>query len=1045
MAGGTRTRERGRFRRRWARWVAVGWAAVTAGLCVAVTDAHAGTYSVWANCSANHSWTAAAGSRGSLPAYTDCNGANVPAGMKMFATPQNDTSHFSANGDQASFTFRAPTGARIFGLDYDATTYWGATSFCLFTCSSSPWSYQTGLLADNPLRETGLHCASDNLGQCYTQSGPSYRGKVVNNSLAGLNEGSLSFFVKCAGASCPSQSDGDAGHFYSRAWLSVSAARVDLSDLTSPTLTGAGGDAWSANGTWLSGTQALHFNAHDNTGLQRMRVEVDGGDTATIDDPQPCDYTYAVPCGDHSSGASASYDRAFNTADVPDGTHTIRVAAQDASGNWQSSDHSLRVDNHAPGEPENVTVHGGEDWHTVNDFDIDWDNPDGQAAPITRAHYELCDNTGTCTSDTQNGVHISSLDDVKVPQPGDYTLRVWLEDAAGNATPTAKTRELRLMFDDVAPAEATPQHRNGWVNRSKASEYVQKIEPPQADRVPVSGIDGYAITTDGTEPAKTTQVKADRGDWSAQLEIGDLPEGVTHLKARAISGARIASAEVGLEDIHVDATAPTTIVEGQPDPNAWSRTGQTIAITAREPISSSGMAGAEPGDPEDVHGGYVTASVDRAMPHRERGPVRGEDPATGIRGFEPATRSVLSVDEDGFHVITYSATDVAGNESAERSLTFKVDKTAPELVVFEAQERDDPRQIRVAAADATSGLADGATIQLRRVRPGTGDWITLRTTREGSHYTASVDNSALPEGDYQFRATVPDQAGNEATGDRTRFGEPEMIHIDPTHIGPYETGSGKVGAAGVAADAGATVDTRTTVGIVSTVKAPAKKKCKTVRVKGKKRRKCKKVPGKASQQLVPRALVAFGKRPTVRGTLTTAGGQALGNRELTVLAKADADGADYQAEGVTRTDAAGRFKYTAPVGASRTLDFFYRGDGTYRHSDHAVILRVPASATLRASRKSVRNGSSVIFTGALLGRPYPAKGKVIDLQAYYRHRWRTFGTPRAGQRGRWKFRYRFEATRGRVTYRFRVRVRPSSDYPYELGYSKSVKVKVSGR
>ena len=33
---------------------------------------------------------------------------------------------------------------------------------------------------------------------------------------------------------------------------------------------------------------------------------------------------------------------------------------------------------------------------------------------------------------------------------------------------------------------------------------------------------------------------------------------------------------------------------------------------------------------------------------------------------------------------------------------------------------------------------------------------------------------------------------------------------------------------------------------------------------------------------------------------------------------------------------------------------------------------------------------------------------------------------------------------GRIVYRFRVRVRPSSDYPYELGYSKTIKVTVTG-
>jgi hypothetical protein len=68
----------------------------------------------------------------------------------------------------------------------------------------------------------------------------------------------------------------------------------------------------------------------------------------------------------------------------------------------------------------------------------------------------------------------------------------------------------------------------------------------------------------------------------------------------------------------------------------------------------------------------------------------------------------------------------------------------------------------------------------------------------------------------------------------------------------------------------------------------------------------------------------------------------------------------------------------------------------------------------------------------------------VDLQAFYRGRWRTFATPRANRRGKFRFWYRFEATRGVVTYRFRAKVRAEDAYPYELGYSPTVRVTVRG-
>jgi hypothetical protein len=155
-------------------------------------------------------------------------------------------------------------------------------------------------------------------------------------------------------------------------------------------------------------------------------------------------------------------------------------------------------------------------------------------------------------------------------------------------------------------------------------------------------------------------------------------------------------------------------------------------------------------------------------------------------------------------------------------------------------------------------------------------------------------------------------------------------------------------------------------------------------------------------------------------------------------------GGVYTAEATVRTRRTGEFAYTAPAGSGRTLDFHFRGDDTYKHADDQVTLRVPAAVTIKVNRHSTRNGKRVRFTGKLRGRPYPTKGKILDLQAYYRNRWRTFATPRAASNGKWSYKYRFQATRGTVLYKFRVRVRATSDYPYELGYSKATKVRVAG-
>ena len=85
------------------------------------------------------------------------------------------------------------------------------------------------------------------------------------------------------------------------------------------------------------------------------------------------------------------------------------------------------------------------------------------------------------------------------------------------------------------------------------------------------------------------------------------------------------------------------------------------------------------------------------------------------------------------------------------------------------------------------------------------------------------------------------------------------------------------------------------------------------------------------------------------------------------------------------------------------------------------------------------------FSGHLLGRPKPRPGKLIELQARYRDRWRAFKVVRTDRRGRWTTRYRFGGTRGTVRYPFRAAIRREESYPFEPGVSRVVTVRVTER
>ena len=80
----------------------------------------------------------------------------------------------------------------------------------------------------------------------------------------------------------------------------------------------------------------------------------------------------------------------------------------------------------------------------------------------------------------------------------------------------------------------------------------------------------------------------------------------------------------------------------------------------------------------------------------------------------------------------------------------------------------------------------------------------------------------------------------------------------------------------------------------------------------------------------------------------------------------------------------------------------------------------------------------------MLTRPLPAAGKLIEVQAYFRGRFRTFSTTRADGRGRWRFPYRFGGTSGRVPYRLRVLLPAEGGYPFLTGRSPVARVVVVG-
>jgi hypothetical protein len=650
-----------------------------------------------------------------------------------------------------------------------------------------------------------------------------------------------------------------------------------------------------------------------------------------------------------------------------------------------------------PDPPAGIFLDQGSSWRAANYFRIWWHNPSEQETPITVAHYEMCPAAppGPCTTHQASGVDITELN-ISVPYAGGFWLRVWLEDEAGNVDPAAKSAQVMLRFDDQIPPVAHMDTGQEWLGADAPASPEYVIQLDIAASWPISGVGGYSVTTNGDMPDAEVEAHAvqDYERFQASYAFADLEEGVTLVRFRTVSNAGVPADAIGSAYLRLDRTAPVVDPTGVPPADRWHDKLLSVGLAARDQDGLSGMVASAPGSPVEA-GAHIAYELDDGPVVRLRGPS-GQVPVT----------------QDGHHTLSYRAFDAAGNGSVEKEVAFKIDRTAP-VGAFRALDAGDPRQLRVDVSDATSGVADG-WIEYRR--EGESGFRRLDTTRTGGVLSGRLDDQALPPGRYALRAVVTDVAGNEAI------------------VESWANGSAATLGMPLRLDASLTV--------AGLARAKAKKRCgkaRKSRKRAKRRPKCRQAKPRPKASLT----LPHGRRARSTGRLVTGQGAPIAGATVVVEGQARSGG-PFVALGSARTDSRGELRYTIPAGPSRTIRYRYDGTNTVRPAAAQLTTKVTAAARLKVDRRRLRNGQSVRFSGRLLGKPIPAAGKLVALQAKVGRGWRTFATPRANAKGVFRHRYRFTATTGLRRYAFRAVIAREDAYPYERGVSRIVRVTVKG-
>jgi hypothetical protein len=225
-----------------------------------------------------------------------------------------------------------------------------------------------------------------------------------------------------------------------------------LRDDTAPVVAAPGGTLVA--GGWRRGTQSLAFAAEDSGGgLTAVEAAFDDG--TELRSPSGCtivagSYARLQPCPLQRVGAWT-----IDTAGLPDGARRVELRATDAGGTTTRRTFEVSVDNHAPAMPREASVVGGDGWRAANGFELVWENPAGQHAPIARARWQACPAGGAtlagCVDGERQGVGVTASGPIALPGAGEWDVRVWLEDAAGNADRETATAARRLRYDPDPP------------------------------------------------------------------------------------------------------------------------------------------------------------------------------------------------------------------------------------------------------------------------------------------------------------------------------------------------------------------------------------------------------------------------------------------------------------------------------------------------------------------------------------------------------------------------------------------------------------------
>ncbi len=303
-------------------------------------------------------------------------------------------------------------------------------------------------------------------------------------------------------------------------------------------------------GDWVKGNQPVEWGSSDQgSGLRDERLSVDGAQRKEV--------SYAGECDTGSSQVDGEFARVFSpcptggpyqgsyvleTAGLSDGTHNVKICAQDfsqfqalgATPEETCEQRTIRTDNTPPGIPVGLSVTSSNPARYLSHFGAQFSLPPNQGSPIAAVHYEVINAAGEVVvpEQTYSAINPTEVPKIEGPsQPGDYRLRLWLEDQVGFEGPPATTQIPHDTTPPAAPQDlsvtppGTPRSVEGfdlrWHDITDAGSPIDAAHYEVFDSAGNVVVPEQTVSGEGIQAIKDLETPPGRGEYTLRLWLED--------------------------------------------------------------------------------------------------------------------------------------------------------------------------------------------------------------------------------------------------------------------------------------------------------------------------------------------------------------------------------------------------------------------------------------------------------------------------------------------------------------------------------------------